>query len=536
MFSRMPITAILLALIGVFTAATGTCAQIPSTVYVFDVHGKPSSQLELMDSVAGIVNRTSGEVFLSENYNPLWLAQLKGAYPQAQSQVIDDPAWYIDHYRSSFNGYVLYDRSTSPDSLNHAASIAGVTNSIMVDPSTLSYATNAGLTLTADTRSMTYSQVYSQYGSQFNKKMLFHQPLSDNYHVRDYSVMNKGFVFYQPSNMGAYLAQQDPNGRVYGGYDNEYSFFSTCSQNSQMAVPANYCVSSSTTSAWDVPLSKQQTHTSPSVTAEPGKHYVSFVMSDGDNLQYMTNLFYAHNWASSHRGEFNMTWDMSPTLAEMNPVAMNYFYANASTGANRDFFINSGGLGLAFPSQYPDIDGFKSATVEGMKNADQNIISVLDNSYDLNKLSVLLDDPQVMALMYKTYGQYYKGRDGAIDWINGKPILSVKYSLWDGSDTADSIANAINNSSHYDPLNDQASYDIVNVHPWSSDPMGNLKYLVDHLNSNVEVVPLDELMILLRANFGTPVPVPEPSTFILLTVGVIGGLTYGRLVRLHCSQ
>ena len=285
-----------------------------------------------------------------------------------------------------------------------------------------------------------------------------------------------------------------------------------------------------------MPLAKQQTHTSPSVTAEPGKHYVSFVMSDGDNMQYMTNLFYDHNWASSHRGEFSMTWDMSPTMAEMNPVAMNYFYNNASTGTNRDFFINSGGLGLAFPSQYPDIDGFKAATVEGMKTADQNIISVLDNSYDLNKLSVLLDDPQVMALMYKTYGQYYKGRDGAIDWINGKPILSVKYSLWDGSDTADSIANAINNSSHYDPLNDQASYDIVNVHPWSSDPMGNLKYLVDHLNSNVEVVPLDELMILLRANFGTPVPVPEPSTFILLTVGVIGGLTYGRLVRLHCSQ
>src|SRR3989442_915513 len=73
------------------------------------------------------------------------------------------------------DGYaVTVDRGTAQviavnaHSINMATSIAGVTDAIVVDPATLSYATAAGLSLIADTRTMTYSQVYAQYGSQFN--------------------------------------------------------------------------------------------------------------------------------------------------------------------------------------------------------------------------------------------------------------------------------------------------------------------------------------------------------------------------------
>src|SRR5262249_33046248 len=90
-----------------------------------------------------------------------------------------------------------------------------------------------------------------------------------------------------------------------------------------------------------------------------------------------------------------------------------------------------------------------------------------------------------------------------------------KYSLWDGADTALAIANALNNETHRDALNDPASFSIVNVHPWSTlgptgsgsgDPMSNLNQLVQWLDpAKGEGVTLEGLMVHLRTNFGMPV-------------------------------
>jgi hypothetical protein len=117
-------------------------------------------------------------------------------------------------------------------------------------------------------------------------------------------------------------------------------------------------------------------------------------------------------------------------------------------------------------------------------------------------------------MMFKTYTNAYKGRNGALEFRNGKPILSVKYSLWDGNDTALSIANALNADPNRDPVKNRASYTIVNVHPWSiqgpsgggsGNPMSNLNQLVQWLDpAKVQVVTLEELMVHLRNNFGTP--------------------------------
>jgi hypothetical protein len=242
-------------------------------------------------------------------------------------------------------------------------------------------------------------------------------------------------------------------------------------------------------------------------------------MSDGDNCQWLTGGFATDpKWfGSPYRGQFNMTWDLTSTLGEMSPVAFNYLYQHASNGTHKDSFVSSGGAGLTFPSRYPDIDGLVSSISQSMQAADQKVISILDPSYDTAKLQAILDDPQVMGMMFKTYANYYKGRNGALEFHNGKPILSVKYSLWDGADTALSIANALNASAHRDPVGDPASYSIVNVHPWSvlgpngtgsGNPMSNLNQLVQWLDpARVEVITLEEMMVHLRNNFGKPLAI-----------------------------
>jgi hypothetical protein len=507
---------------GVWSSQVAVLAQqLPQTVYVWTMGN--ASQNVMMASLAGIVNRnTNGEVLLSPNNgslpNPLfWFNQLKAAYPQVQSQFQSDPTFFISRYRTLLSGYVLYDRAVNADSINIATSIAGITNALVVEPATLAYATAAGLPLIADARNMTYGQVYAQYGSRFNRSMLFHQDTTKNDSLRDFAILNRGFVYYtDPTALNPYAANQNHQGRIFGWGPSEFDLFSQGSQNNQQVVASDWCWSSSTTSKWKVPLAAQQYHAPVDLVTQTGKHYVAFVMSDGDNVQVLTG-----GWAtdpkwygSPYRSNFNMTWDMTSALGEMNPVAFNYYYQHASSGVHKDSFVSSGGAGLTFPSQYPDNAGLVASISQSLKSADQKVLSILDPTYDTSTLYPILDDPQVMGMMFKTYDSYYKGRDGALDWHNGKPVLSVKYSLWDGADTALSIANALNASTHRDAINDPASYSIVNVHPWSTlgpsgsgsgDPMSNLNQLVPWLDpANVEVVTLEELMVHLRNNFGTP--------------------------------
>jgi len=493
------------------------------------------------------VNRnTDGELLLSPNNsilpNPLfWLNQLKAAYPQVQSQFQSNPTFFINRYRTMLNGYVLYDRASNAHSINMATAIAGVTNALVVDPSTLSYATAAALPLIADTRNMTYSQVYAQYGPCFNKDMLFHQDTTKNENLRDYSIMNHGFMYYtDPTDLNPYAASQNHQGRIYGWGPDEFQLFNQGSQNDQQIVGSNWSWSSSTTSKWKVPLSKQKYHPAVNLPTQTGKHYVAFVMSDGDNVQVLTG-----GWAtdpkwfgSPYRGNFNMTWDFSPTLLEMNAVAFNYYYAHASDGLSKDNFVTAEGAGVSFPSQYPDIAGLALSISQAMRLADHKVICVVDPSYSTSKLYPILDVPEITGMMFRTYDAYYKGRNGALEFHNGKPILSVKYSLWDGADTALSIASALNNNTHRDALHDSASYSIVNVHPWSSagpdgtgasDPMSNLNQLVQWTDpTKVAVVTLEELMVHLRNNFGAPLYLQFDTSPATLTTS--NGLFQTRLL------
>jgi hypothetical protein len=530
--AQHPRTAHLLILAAALVAsavptAAALAQELPQSVTIWPM-GTPSENI-MMATLAGIVNRnTRGELLLSPDDphlpNPrFWLNELQAKHPQVKSTVERDASAILIKYKTLLRGYVLYDRRANPDSLNIATSIAGVTDSIAIDVATQPIAQRAGLSQVADARSLNYAQAYAQYGRQFNRDMLFHLDPVVTVHLRDFAVMHRGFVFYtNPTSLGTYAARQNHAGRIFGWGPQEVDLFRQASENSQQVTASNYSWSSSTTARWKVPLAKQPR---PATYGKPvkGKHYVAFVMSDGDNAQWLTNTFpTSPRWfGSPKRGNFNMTWDLTSSLAEMNPVAFNYLYSRAAAGPHYDNFVSSGGTGLTFPSEYPDANELAASIGKSLTAADQRVVSILDTAYDTSKLFAILDRPEVLGIMFKTYAEHYKGRAGSIEFHNGKPIVSVRYSLWDGADTARSLADALNNNPHRNALTDLASFSIVNVHPWSksgpdgtgaSDPMSNLDQLVRWLEADkVEVVTLEELIVYLRDNFGTPIRHAEIS-------------------------
>jgi len=477
----------------------------------------------LMASLSGVVARTTADVALGfqssvfDSDPEFWVDQYVANNPGTNKVWQGSVEWFIDQYKTNLSGYVVYDSST----INEATSVAGALGAVMVDQSLLSGSigtalSNFGLSQVEDVRGHDSSWVYSNYSSMLNKDRIFRQDPSFDYQLRSLAVKEGGFIF---NDTGAardtYLAGQNDHSLVYGwGFNgSETEFFGSASQNNLMAVPADHLQSAGPHSSWDANVPLQTAHTPINTPTQAGKHYVAFVMSDGDNVQWLTNDFSRDpRWfGSPFRGNFDFTFDLSPALLDTNPTALKYLYEQAAGDANDTLFVTAGGQGFNYPSQVPDLAGSLDATVQAMQAVDQNIISVLDDNYTLSSLQQMVGRDEVKGLMLKT-GAAYAGANGLIQWYQGKPIVAAKYTLWDGFDTPNSIVSSLNTAPS-DPFNDQGSFSIVNVHPWSTstaggglgDPMSNVNSIVQNLNSNVEVVTLEELFLQLQNNFGEPI-------------------------------
>jgi hypothetical protein len=491
----------------------------PSTIYAFDLGGASTASNTLMASLAGVVARTSPEVMLAyrtaspPNDPEFWLQQHVANNPGTGVVWQTNPTWYIDRYKAQLSGYVVYDAG----SINQATSVAGARGALMIDQALLpgpvgTALTAAGLSLVEDVRGRSSDWVYDTYAGQFNRDMIFRQQPSFGPQLRSLAVLNKGFVFNETgATRDRYLANQNDHSLVYGwGYNNdETEFFSSASVNNLMGAPADHLLSAAAPSRWSTTIPPQAASTPENLPTDAGAHYVAFVMSDGDNVQWLSNDFArSPRWfGSPHRGDFPFTFDMSPAMARVNPTALRYFYEQAALDGGKTSFVTAGGLGLNYPSQTPDIEGFLDATIPAMTSVDQDVISVLDPTYDKGKLNAIARRPEIDGVMFKTNADAYKGNNGAIYWHGDKPVASVRYSLWDGFDTTNGLVAALNGAPRA-ATTDRNSYSIVNVHPWSNgteggglgDPMSNVASIVSRLDPAVKVVTLDEFFHHLTQN------------------------------------
>ena len=75
------------------------------------------------------------------------------------------------------------------------------------------------------------------------------------------------------------------------------------------------------------------------------KHKIAFLMSDGDNIQWMYNAFPTQPswWGSQDRGSVPLGWTLSPGLVELGPVILNYLARTAT--AKDDFIAAPSGIG-----------------------------------------------------------------------------------------------------------------------------------------------------------------------------------------------
>lgn len=429
-----------------------------------------------------------------ESPTSLWLDDLQQNYGIKLTTV--DSVWdllaaYRKRGKLGISGYVLYDDDPS---ISVATTLAGLTGNVAVHTSLEDQAIAAGLHQAVDASGKNDAWLTEKYGDRIRRDFAIEQKPSISFQLRDLATMAGAQLFYDGNSdyRKELVHRLRPDSPVIGWGDaseGEDGFVSTSSKAGTFVIAADWAANVSTLSGVPArPLRQQGRRSTPA--AKSGVHHVTFVVTDGDNVQwFLTSLQKDENWwAHPERGNLPLGWGMAPTMIDLAPSVMRWYYDDATP--KDEFVVGPSGSGYFYPSQYP-AERLRRATktLAGyMRRTDLGVVQILD--FDALDRTDVWDEytrhDAIDGLLYLDYSRY-DGGDGKIVWSHDKPVISARHMLWDGLEGADeeSVTKAIN-AAPRDPQSAD-SYSLVSVHAWSKS-LADIKTVIDNLDPHVRVV------------------------------------------------
>lgn len=345
----------------------------------------------------------------------------------------------------------------------------------------LGYSTRA-----ADAARLSFSDLLSPssiYAKALSRSTAIIQDPAKAPYLVDYSLFAAGLFFFVPKcaqnpEFSAAMQHLDDGGRssLFGWGDDELDLVRSASSYGVHVHGADWASGLSLWTNLDVPAAAAATAAIDGRSSPcSGKHTVAFVMSDGDNLQWMLNAFVQdpqQRWyGSPFRGRVKMGWTLSPALAEVLPNVFRRIVTHASL--NDSFIIAPSGLGYAYPDAFSSplaLDAFAALTDEYIVQYagafGDGVVNVIDAGMTPSSVTALLQGSSsaVKGVLYYPYADY-SGMKGKIVFVNGKPIVGGRYNLWAGFETPSSLAAKLNKQSTDCQLED--GYSLIPVHAWS---------------------------------------------------------------------
>jgi hypothetical protein len=461
----------------------------------------PAERL-LAGTLQGVVGRKQPRIWLrAGSMNAVIEAQLRHEGVKLREAA---SVWELMRpFRGEVKGMVVCRLDTP--SINAATSLCGLLDGVAVDESLLERARAEGLKPLADARGMDERQVWTKYQQQFTRGIAVEQSNDKPGHLRDFAVARRAFTYATPDpGFRTQVASTlGPRAVVFGWGDDEYRWVSGLSRANATGGPADWCVNLS--ALQKLPAGRLRRPRRPLPQTEDSTRTIAFVMSDGDNLQWLCGNFVGNSryWDSPLRGTFPMTWEVSPLLAEVAPRVLHHLYATARP--NDGFVTGAGVPGYTFLHLQPDPAALARQAAPLLKQSDLSVVGVLNaNDGSLRETTPLLDLPEVQGMIYKDYSPYHRHR-GEIFWHRGKPCVSFRFVLWERLMEPEDVAREVAKMPAA-PRTDEDSYALVSVHAWSfgrdGGPLEAVRRTIALLPPHTRVVTADQLIALLRANFG----------------------------------
>ena len=491
-----------MGLSGVGVQASGTSAGLPKGVELRSLAVIRLSALTrsqdraLVASLQGLVAKRSPEqIFIDDGgASTVWKDYLASRYGITLTNEYATLPALVTHFRRYVRGYIVYDLATNRRSINVATSFSGPLMGLPVDRTQVELVRSLGITRELlDVSDKDEKWAYDNHRGLFSDATAAELNFTVYHQLRDYATLTNSFTFYGEVTdwRGRVLAGLAPGATLFGWGRNETAMVRQASQEGVATVPTDLAANLSALSSIHSTDGLRQKVDPAPVTRR--KHYVSFVVSDGDNVQWNLRGLQQY-YRNPDRGRFSIGYGVSPALVDLAPSVLRWYYENA--GKER-FIAGPSGGGYVYPSRMPadDLDRFTRNLNTSMGKAGLSIAEILDDQDSFDRPDVLskyLRQPNIDALLY--FGLNANGRIG---WVDGKPVIGQRDVLWAGVTDEYALARAINAR----PVSPTTAdgYTLVLVHCWTKS-LSDIGRVVDGLGPDVEVVTPQDLVSLITQN------------------------------------
>lgn len=423
--------------------ASGLFPPLPRTdgLAVYDLRAADADAQLSIATLVGLVNRGAEKIYLLENAeDEFWLNELDPSLPRTRET--DDVANLLERllmlYRAHVEGLIIYDPAL-PATRNLASTLASLRAGLAVTPAQADRFQNAPYNLPVLVDLRTYgwktplqacAWAYENLLPQCSARLVAGLNPSIRSALRSFLVTQRVFTYwldprkFLPSPSARGLSERGLLRRIFahyapgtlhlGWFVSEPFGVELASRAALLTLASDYCTNLAVWSS--LPASSRQTDAptpaslvdvSPAQEAgeqeQASKTYVSFTISDGDNLQYCQH-YLLRLWRDSARGKVPLGWTIAPALQQAMPVLAD-FYRRTATRLD-EFIAGPSGAAYLFPSRLPGAHraAFLRQTGESMQAMRLTLLQVLDSSTLFSMKFLRSDLQESFAAQLTPYG------------------------------------------------------------------------------------------------------------------------------------
>lgn len=494
-----------------------------SSVFAISTANRSNAELLCIDTLAGNLARDTPQLYrvataswtTDTDSSAKWLRDLQATRGlHVDTSLLDASLQDIlTHFKQSISSVL---RSGGADASTAAAitlAAAGERLIVADDDATAAAAAAAGVGAGQDVRGKTVSDVLSgDVVGNLSTRVIVFQDQSKIQFLGDYAVFARApFLQYNSdANAQKQLLSRSTDIGVCLGWGPENEYVSTCNQHGKYVHASDYNINLAMLSNAPARGSKARTlhanHTQTGVAA--GVHTVTFVMTDGDNIQWTLGPWATQDtWFGADRGKVPMGWTFCSAVAQLAPSASEV--VRGMLTPQDELVAGPSGVGYAYPTQWPEqeLPDFAALTADSMTKMGMRVLNVLgqnDKAPNLDQLSTFASSSQVDGIIYYGFGEGYDSQHGQLWWAAGKPVVTGRYSLWNNGTFGTMLGvDALIKALARQPKTPEnaAGYSVIPVHAWSHSYADVVK-VAQGLQAlgGIDIVTPSELIARVKAN------------------------------------
>ncbi|MCC6445766.1 MAG: hypothetical protein IT210_20220 [Armatimonadetes bacterium] len=484
-------------------------------------HGLPPAEQFVLQALAGLsaqavkARKSDAMIWITfrgnEPYDAWFRRMTQTVRPKVEPGERD--VWELTRWLKNLGmlrGYVLYtpddsertihEKGPMDVSANVATSLCGILQAIPIPETLRARAEGMGLRLLEDARGRDEAWCLERYGSRFSRAIL---SMNDpkNPQTREMAVASKAFVCSRADAvLERVLNRLRPGSPILGwGVGDERELTLATTRYAAFQTATNWCVNlhllAEPTGGLYVPparlrRSKRQVRTLRDIRWEDNVHYACYVLSDGDNVQWVMGNFISGEeapsfWGNPERGKAPFGWTIP--LADLRQVSPYTLEALMQSAAPDDgLVLMSGGY------YYPDAFGQKRGGNAALERHARRVGAYMSEArVPLLAANFLRwDSPEALAacgiyarnipgLLGILGFQYYPytGGAGGVRWVRDArgrdaPAAAARYAIWNHAGreregTPLQIARLLAERPHSGPVDAEDRFSWVIVHCWS---------------------------------------------------------------------